>query len=152
MEDLFDQLINAVGEHLSGITDSGALDNLMEQSSDLINESIANLGDNISNLDESSFNEILNHVIDSLGIDAASAAENISVAAGIDSTSFMGNAGEEAFSKIDLGITENLDGSEPFANESKSGGWQGQFTGNCWDECQASVQDPGKRLTCGYHA
>lgn len=26
------------------------------------------------------------------------------------------------------------------------------FTGNCWDECIASVQDAGKRLTCGYHA
>lgn len=151
MEDLFDQLINAVSEHLSGITDCGALDNLMEQSSSLINDSIANLDDNISNLDESSFNEIVSHVIDSLGIEASSAAENISVAAGIDSTSFLGNVGEEAFSNIDLGITENLDGSETIGAENKSG-WQGQFTGNCWDECQASVQDPGKRLTCGYHA
>ena len=40
MEELFDQLIDAVAEHLSGIADSDALDALMEKSSDLIQERI----------------------------------------------------------------------------------------------------------------
>ena len=151
MEDLFDQLLNAVSEHLSNITDSETLDYLMEQSSNIINESITNLGDNISNVDESSFNEILNHVIESLGIDASTAYENISVVAHIDDSSFIGNVNEEIFSKINLDITENHTLTEPVVPENHIR-WKGEFVGNCWDECQASVKDPGKRLTCGYHA
>lgn len=152
MEELFDQLIDAVAEHLSGIADSDALDALMEKSSDLIQESLANLDDNVSALDETTFTQIVNNVVQSLGLDPTTAADNISTVAAIDGTAFTGHGIEENFTQIDLNTPGKLAPDESVVPQPHRKPWGGAFTGNCWDECQASVKDPGKRLTCGYHA
>lgn len=119
MDDLFDRFFSAISEHFSSILDSDICDTIMDHASDMINHTLSTYGENLSDIDETKFNEILDNLIHSLEIN---------------------DIPEDSL--VTINFYDNF-------HEHRG---QPTFTGICWEECLASVGDPGKRLTCGYHA
>ena len=149
MDDILDSLIDALGDRLSDLVGSDQLGSVMEQATDALNHTLSNL--DIEHLDPGSFDNIIDQVVSTLGLDPSTAADHLGTVSNLDQISFSGHGLDGSFTTINMNgpntsgtIVENLD------HTHKS--WQGEFTGICWEECIASVKDAGKRMTCGYYA
>ena len=99
------------------------VDEIMESCKDIVSDTFENLS-NANGIDDESKNAIIDKLANEL------------------------NSTPEEINK-NLDVTQTMKESS-FEDRIAKGG-KVSFCGICWDECQASVGDASKRLTCGYY-
>lgn len=131
-DELIDYLIEVIGEVIEKIPNEELVEN--------VQDTIQSVWDKLSNseyeIDEEHKEILIDKLADALNLSPDVVSDHIDIITHADSASFE-----------DL-TTEKV--SEVSLADNKT--WDGEFTSaGCWDECIASVDDPSKRLTCGYH-
>ena len=142
MEDLISELLGAVTEHLSEMSESIDIDKIMQGATDAIQSTIDSLTNSGAEIDESTKQSILTRILGSFdGGDTSSIIENLHIIA------------ENPLGDMDAGTDMATQGMNfTSGNEVPANGSQIPFTSiGCWDECFATVKDHGKRLSCGYN-
>lgn len=136
MEDLIDELFENVADYIADTFDAIDVDGIMDSISDSIHTLVDKFTDADGDFTEADKADLLNFITDSIGTDETAITQNLDFLANSD-IPFTSDA-ETDFAPISLG--------------DDSGSYSPSFTSACWEVCQASTaQDPGKRMTCGYH-
>lgn len=139
MEELIEELLSQIAEGLSGMGDVIDVDNIMDNASDSLHDLMDNLSESGVDLTDENRQLIVDQIMEAVGGDPNLIADNLAALAdnGFD---WPANDAFPDTTDVDLGAAAGNGGEISFGSAG------------CWDECIASVQDAGKRMTCGYHA
>lgn len=135
----FDDLLNSLTELLGHLVENlpeGV--NLMEEAQDKFEEILGLISSSDIELNDDQKSEIVSKIADAINATPESVSENLDTIMKTSSTSFA----DQTVDKV-TGIPTN----------EVTKGQDISFTSiGCWDECIATVDEAGKRLTCGYHS
>lgn len=132
-DELIDFLTDAIGQVVDNIPNG---DDIIDHVQDSIQSVLEKLDDMNVDIDDENKEIIVNKLAEALNVSPEMVSDSIATISQADSTSFADN------------VSDNVSDIEISTDKT----WKGDFQGICWDECLASVKDPGKRMTCGYYA
>lgn len=142
MEDILADIMGALSEKLNEVSEVLDLDEIMDSASDAVHSLVDAISDNGAEMDDAMRDSLIERLTEAISGEPSEIIENL--AAITDNPLDFVQDGSD-FCSSDVNFSAESVGEVSDTTKQISFGSAG-----CWDECLATTQDHGKRLTCGY--